>query len=449
MKRTLSTLAVFVTTLLLTLLTWHNSRLNADLHDQQRFERIGNIMADSIADRMRTYNHLLEQSRTFVSVTKELTPQIWREYVRGLQLPARYPDVQGIGFAKRLFRENLAAEEREIRKLPGFTDFAVWPPEPRPIYFPIVLLEPLDWRNRRALGFDMYSESKRRAAMDAAILSGEPRMSGIVVLAQETDQKRQPGFLIYTPVFASGAPTDTAEDKRSALIGFVYAPFRTHDLFAPQFDEISSFAETQFIDFEIFMTSNDGGHPQTHLLYDADKVLRSAKREPHSIRYRSISIPTAGQEFQLHVYALDGFQKHGGFWLPSTILAVGLAISSLLTRLVWLNTRQSERLEKSERQLRLITNALPALIAYIDPDSKIRFVNRIFETWFSDGQHPIIGQSAHAVMGAENFLMIEKALKKSLGGQPEKTECRLKTVKGQMLACDVHLIPDFGPQGRL
>jgi PAS domain-containing protein len=36
----------------------------------------------------------------------------------------------------------------------------------------------------------------------------------------------------------------------------------------------------------------------------------------------------------------------------------------------------------SETQLWLITNAVPALISYIDADLRYRFNNRTYESWF-------------------------------------------------------------------
>jgi CHASE1-domain containing sensor protein len=51
-----------------------------------------------------------------------------------------------------------------------------------------------------------------------------------VVLVQETDQDVQAGTLMYVPVYRKGMSTDTVEQRRAALYGWVYCPHRINDL---------------------------------------------------------------------------------------------------------------------------------------------------------------------------------------------------------------------------
>jgi CHASE1-domain containing sensor protein len=89
----------------------------------------------------------------------------------------------------------------------------------------------MDRRNRAAIGYDMFTDPTRRATMERARDSGQPAASGIVTLVQELDADKQPGFLIYVPVY--DGPTPRRIDRRRArLRGFVYSPFRAGDLFA-------------------------------------------------------------------------------------------------------------------------------------------------------------------------------------------------------------------------
>ncbi|HEX2166499.1 MAG TPA: CHASE domain-containing protein, partial [Longimicrobiales bacterium] len=122
-----------------------------------------------------------------------------------------FPGIQGIGYSARVEHrpEDEIDERHEIR-----------------------FLEPLDNRNRRALGFDMYSETERRMAIRRARDLAEPAMSGRVRLVQEIYGLPQAGFLIYLPVYASGTVPGTVEERRAQLTGVIYAPFRADDLFA-------------------------------------------------------------------------------------------------------------------------------------------------------------------------------------------------------------------------
>lgn len=66
----------------------------------------------------------------------------------------------------------------------------------------VTYLAPDSARNRRAIGFDMYGETGRRAAIDRAIATQQPVATAPVVLAQEGRQSNRPGFLLYMPVMA-------------------------------------------------------------------------------------------------------------------------------------------------------------------------------------------------------------------------------------------------------
>ena len=76
----------------------------------------------------------------------------------------------------------------------------------------------------------MYSEPVRREAMERARDSGLPALSGKVTLVQEFGPEVQAGFLIYLPIYAAGTTPDTVDARRAALLGFVYSPFRAHDI---------------------------------------------------------------------------------------------------------------------------------------------------------------------------------------------------------------------------
>jgi len=95
--------------------------------------------------------------------------------------------------------------------------------------------------------------------MERARDTGQPQLSGTVTLVQETSKQMQPGFLIYVPVYERGATLATVDDRRTALLGFVYSPFRSYDLF----DAMVSAKRLDLagIDFEVFDETPDPGRP--------------------------------------------------------------------------------------------------------------------------------------------------------------------------------------------
>jgi signal transduction histidine kinase/ActR/RegA family two-component response regulator len=116
----------------------------------------------------------------------------------------------------------------------GEADFKVSPDNPRDEYTAIVYLQPAEISNKRAIGFDMFTEPVRRQAMEKARDTGIPTASGRVTLIQEFDREPdQAGFLIYAPVYQKGVPLDTEAERRAALLGYVYSPYRADDFLAP------------------------------------------------------------------------------------------------------------------------------------------------------------------------------------------------------------------------
>src|SRR3546814_14945800 len=96
-------------------------------------------------------------------------------------------------------------------------DIPVWPASSQPIGFPVILVEPYTPRRDQALGYDMYSERIRRAAMRRAWQTGQPAANGIVQLVQEQGvAKRHPGFLPYAPISAAPAASPPALRRASS-----------------------------------------------------------------------------------------------------------------------------------------------------------------------------------------------------------------------------------------
>ncbi|MET0251135.1 MAG: CHASE domain-containing protein [Novosphingobium sp.] len=156
----------------------------------------------------------------------ELPQPMFRTFIRQLQQAGRYRGFEGIGWARRVDAAQIPGIEATKRQQ-GVTGFAIHPlPRDDQAYaVPIMDLQPDTERNRRALGYNMFSDPVRRAAMQAAEQARRPTASGKVVLAQETAGSRAAGFLMFMPVF-DPMPTGPARLK-----GYVYSPFSAQGFF--------------------------------------------------------------------------------------------------------------------------------------------------------------------------------------------------------------------------
>lgn len=221
---------ILAISLALTAVAWWLSRTLSHDEAQQRFERRTDDVHRRLEQRLATYEGALRGGvALFAAQGGEVSRSQWQRYVSTLQLADRYPGIQGLGVAKLMAPSQLAAHELAVRQ-EGFADYAVKPSGAREQYSSIVYLEPFEGRNLRAFGFDMMSEPTRSAAMQRAGQTGQAALSGTVTLMQEDGQDVQRGFLLYVPVYRGQTVPSTPEARWSALWGWVYAPFRIHDL---------------------------------------------------------------------------------------------------------------------------------------------------------------------------------------------------------------------------
>ncbi|MBW3560451.1 MAG: CHASE domain-containing protein [Proteobacteria bacterium] len=171
----------------------------------------------TLAGRLDTYVALLHGGAGLFAASQDVSAEEFNRYVQELDLAERYPGVQGIGFSEALPLDA--------------------PPRSR-----IRFIEPMNRRNQAAMGFDMYGEPTRRAAMARARDEGVAAVTDRVTLRQEIEERKQPGFLIYVPIYQGGGAPGTVEERRRRLVGWSYAAFRVEDFLQ------ATFASTDLLD---------------------------------------------------------------------------------------------------------------------------------------------------------------------------------------------------------
>jgi len=168
-------------------------------------------------------SYLRAGAALFASVD-EVSPETFDSFVRALKLNTEYSGAEGIGWIPVIEARDLDAFLARTRiSQPAYPDIFPAPASTTSRVAPVAMFAPETALNRRALGYDMYSDAARASAMAEAELTLRPAASGRIVLRQETSGTA-PAFAIYMPVFRMG-PGE--EDRR--LTGFVYTPFRARE----------------------------------------------------------------------------------------------------------------------------------------------------------------------------------------------------------------------------
>lgn len=308
--------------------------------DRETFERSAQRQVDVVGSRLDSYIALLRSTAALLASDGTRTPlPAFRTYVQRLMLREKYPGVYGVGYTRRVAAHEVAQVEAEIRTQ-GLQDFKIWPAHPRDEYYPIFYLEPPDERNLAAMGFDMFTEPVRREAMERARDTAGPAVSGRVTLIQEIDPLKQPGFLIYVPVWANVLAPATVEERRAALRGYAYSPFRSWDLFASIAGEQSDGAAT----FEVY----DGptATPAARLFGGAP----DGKRRPQFTSHRTISV--AGRTWTIVSSSTPAFEAaHSDFWELTAVAAGGVLLTLVVSGLVGLEGRSRRNANRDRARL--------------------------------------------------------------------------------------------------
>lgn len=316
---------VLVISLSATIGLWLHTRNDVREQALESFDfRTGEIK-NAILSQLRGYEQALRGGVGLFAGSEDVTRKEWRSYVKNIKIEERYPGIQGLGFAKVVRPEEKKKHLKEVRS-EGFPDYKIWPEGERPIYTSIIYLEPFSGRNLRAFGYDMFSEPARHAAMELARDTGSPAVSGKVRLVQETDTDIQSGFLMYLPVYKKGMPLYSVEERRNALDGFIYSPFRMKDLMKGVLGE-----EIPDIDLEIF----DGSEiSKEALLFDND-LSQTIGDDPASFANKTVRILINDHPWTLHFSALPAFKTRVDMEKPRMVLGSGISISFLLFAIAW------------------------------------------------------------------------------------------------------------------
>ena len=262
----------------------------------------------------------------------------WHAFANALKLDRNFSSVKGIGFSERMpAGMPLPEVESRVGAARG-EPFFIRPATPRPEVHATVYLEPEDPANRHAIGFDMYSEPLRRAAMEAAAAAARMRITAPVALVQEEVAAQvQPGILMFHPLFWKDRKLDTASERRAALRGFVYAPFRLHDLMRATLGSAAP-------EFDFTLADRDAPAASAGPLFthEGARAQVADKRSTRSSRQR---IAIGGRVWEIHATAPSRYAGETDLRREVAVALGGTLMTLLAVALVGLVLRTRERAE--------------------------------------------------------------------------------------------------------
>ncbi|WP_372791225.1 EAL domain-containing protein [Paraconexibacter sp.] len=370
--------------------------------DQDVRERVARETTETIGileRRIGAYTEILVGVRGLFELDAAPPSARFSDFVRGMQLPARYPGIKTVAYATVVEPVDRAAFLRRMRAQHGGAAFRVRPSRPDDRQVIISYLEPITG-NARAVGFDLLSEQHRAAAVQLTQQTGRPSMTAPIRLLQ--DGKR--GFLVTLAVRAPGDSLVSSSAGR--LIGVTSAAFNATEFLAGLLPPGRADG-----DLEVYDVGATAGPHRTrpaagNLLYDSDRDLRALRPiDPRRAATRTIDV---GGRRWLVFFAPRALDT-GAVRLPLAVLSGGLLVSVLAswllltlglgrTRAVELAVEMTGELRQAQSRFRTAFADAPIGMALVALDGRWMEANRALCAMLGYSEDELQERTFHDVM---------------------------------------------------
>jgi signal transduction histidine kinase/CheY-like chemotaxis protein len=181
---------------------------------------------------------------------------------------------------------------------------------------------------------------------------------------------------------------------------------------------------------------------------DVELQIRQRVDAAHSFQPYAIEhVRPNGTVLRIHGVPVPG---HGFLNLYTDVTEQRRAEKLAKDQNALLELRVAERtveLRRSEAQMRLITDSVPALIAYFDQDRSYRYINRGYQDWFGlDPSQPQL-VSAREFLGLETYTQIRPNVAEAWKGNKVTFEYNIHTIDDRTLLARTTLIPELAADG--
>jgi CHASE1-domain containing sensor protein len=197
----------------------------ADEATRIKFEATADDAVNRIESRVDLHISLLRTTHAmFTSRTGLMSAREFRTYFEALDVANNFEGLRGLGLLAQGGAGEEASLETKIASVQG-PGHPIFPANSDgDLRTPVLLFEVSAGLATSGIGYDMFTDPKRREAIQAALETGEPRATGRILLGQPVDGQVAQGFLLFSSLDPGPAVGNDAA-------GILFASFRTRDLF--------------------------------------------------------------------------------------------------------------------------------------------------------------------------------------------------------------------------
>lgn len=310
-----------------------------------------------------------------------------------------FKSVLGFGFIRLVKTKELHRFEQKRRQ--STPDFTIKNLDPDALtkYSDQMIIEQIEplAGNLPALGLNVGSEENRRHAIIKATETGTHTVTAPIQLVQKS--KKEPGFLLFYPVYATRITPKSLEARRSQIIGWSYAPILANQLIS----SLSSKIDAK-LDFAIEVQRESG---EFENIYDPAHILsQHLHHQNEHTHWISEEITIANRKWKLSAILKEFY----GF----DLVTIFIIVLSLIISLVWIlavlkirnlsltaQTSESKAKEGETWRSAILNGSNYSIISTL-PDGTISTFNRAAELMLGYEAIELIGKQTPALIHDPN-----------------------------------------------
>jgi len=299
-----------------------NIQFNRRNHEEAELALLDDV-ADALVDRVGALSAGPAGVSAMAEASGSLSPERLRQYVDDLRNAWQLPQGSlGLGYARYVPRSDKASFEANLTASYGQA-VQIRPGGTRAAYAPVSVMQPMDPRNRRAIGFDLLSEPIRRKALIEAAQSGNPVLTAKLQLTQNPQGDDAPGAILYTVIrLDPQALLPSQENPLRHVWGWAACPIRIEELM----EDTLRGMDTPNLQGSTVLLFDGERSSRFGLLYDPRGSFGTPRLSDPS--YQRIKVGgrnwLVGVQLTRALPGADGLQ-----WGQAVILVVGSLISAL------------------------------------------------------------------------------------------------------------------------
>jgi PAS domain S-box-containing protein len=369
-------------------------------------------ITSEIRDRLRLHAMFLRSVQAFANAGNIDDLHAWRRFAQELHLGGNLSGMFAFAYAPAVQTQFLNQFINTTRRQTDRKDFTVFPQTKTEIATPIVFISPDMPLQRKAIGFDLMSETYRREAIDMTTIRRDVAMTGPITLLHDQDKPR-PGFILMQALYRNSMPLNNTEERRAAFNGLVVTGYRIDEFIASLTHGPNASLILEIFDDSIARPEADTA---PYRIFSSNENFKPASDS----KYFHHEIDFGGRNWILHFYPQYQTGSAAEIDTPLLILFSGLFGSCLITLLVFYLANHRQRAERyayhltttlreSEAALRETDRVKQSVLDAATEVAIIATDTKGLITVFNRGAEKMLGYRANEMIGLQSPAIIHVA----------------------------------------